>query len=388
MNILDYIRERGDLSFKADPFNEVDNLVFAQMIYAGFEKYLGDGQRMTIGELGKAYFDDFGEDRDISRIFNKDGVMTLKEAYKSPRYKDLPVYNFVSRLDKETTEQFTAVMVDLPDRTTVVCFKGTDEHMIGWKEDCFLSYKDIVGQTYAVNYINQHCSIFRQYRILGHSKGGNLALYSALRCNPLLRMRIKDIYSDDGPGLRPGSFKEKEFDRIKDRYHLIVPEKDGVGTIYEMAKRKTIARIDTRNIIEAHSMMRWQIKANHIQHADGDSYQTDRTRQALVQFLKDTTPKEREIFTEEVFKAFDDAKITTVSELAHGGLPIILKVAKELSEMDTVAKSTAMKLTKAFSTSITSDLYKSMSEKKDAFFNKIPFGKKEEKKDMVEQDQK
>ena len=48
MNIVDYIRYRGDLSFKSDPFNEVDNLVFSQLIYADLEYVLDRDDRMTI----------------------------------------------------------------------------------------------------------------------------------------------------------------------------------------------------------------------------------------------------------------------------------------------------------------------------------------------------
>ena len=371
MNILDYIRVRGDLSFKSDPFNDVDNLVFSQMIYAGFDKILKNDEKIRIEELGERFFDDKQSDRKNITYANRDGILVLKEMYKSPRYKDLPVYNYISKLHTDTAEQFAAMMVDLPDRTTVVCFKGTDEHMIGWKEDLYLSYKEIAGQNDAVDYVNKHCSILRKYRIIGHSKGGNLAAYAALRCNPLLRMRIEQIISNDGPGLRPGSYDKKEFDKIKDRYRLIAPEKDAIGTIYEIAPKKTIARISTKNIVEAHNILTWQIEANRIAKADMDSYQTDRTRQALVQFLKDTTPEQREIFVEELFKAFDDAKITTVTQLASGGLPILFRVIKELSEMDTIAKNIAVRFSKVLGVSMTSDLHKIVSERKEAFRNNL-----------------
>ena len=34
---LDYIDWRGDLPFSRDPFNEVDNLIFSQIVYADFK---------------------------------------------------------------------------------------------------------------------------------------------------------------------------------------------------------------------------------------------------------------------------------------------------------------------------------------------------------------
>lgn len=370
MNVIDYIRWRGDLSFKTDPFNDVDNLVFAQFIYAEFWNVLQESDKITIGELHKRFFRKFEGKAEEAKTFGKEGIMVLDAMGQADRFKDCVVYNYVNKLHADTTEQFTAIMVDLPDRTTVVCFKGTDEHMIGWKEDAYLSYKDIASQMDAVEYVNDHCSPLKKYRLLGHSKGGHLAVYAAVHCKPLLRNSIIQIISDDGPGLREGTYPPDVYDKIKDKYHLIVPEKDGVGTIYEMAPNKTIARILTKNIVEAHNIFAWQIMGKSIQKADTDSYMTDRTRKAIVQFLKETTPEQREIFVEEMFKAFDDANITTVTQMAHGGLPVIFRVIKELSEMDGVAKSTAVKLAKTFSISISSNLHKAVTEKKESFVSK------------------
>ncbi|MBQ1482625.1 MAG: DUF2974 domain-containing protein [Erysipelotrichaceae bacterium] len=356
MNALDYIKERGDLSFKADPFNEVDNLVFSQLIYANFDRILKKDDRLSIQQLGELYLKETEKNLKLSQIFGMDGLRVLKTMMNTVRYKDCMLYNYESLLHADTAEQFAACMIDLPDRTTVICFKGTDESLIGWKEDCYLSYKKIASQDDAVLYLNQHCSIFRKYRIIGHSKGGNLAIYAALHCKPLLRNRIIQVISNDGPGLRPGSYDEKEYEKIKDRYELIVPEKDGVGTIFEMAPKRTIAKVLTRNIVEAHSILSWQVRANRIERANADSFQTDKTRIALLRFLNDSTDEQKEIFTEELFKAMKEAGIESVTQLASGGLPVFLKVIKELAEMDSVARGIAIDLAKTFSISVSSGL--------------------------------
>ena len=368
--MLDYVKWRGGLSFRTEAFNEVDNLIFAQLIYAEMDHVLKPSDKITIGELHNRFFQNvLGKPEDF-RSFGKDGVFVLRAIGRSDRFKDCVVYNYENKLHADTTEQFSAMMIDLPDKTTVVCFKGTDEHMIGWKEDCYLSYKDIAGQSDAVDYVNRNCSPLKKYRVIGHSKGGNLAVYAAVHCKPVLRHSIIQVISDDGPGLRGGSFDQERYDLIKDKYQLIVPEKDAIGTIYEMAPRRIIAHIATKNIIEAHGMMTWQVMGKKIVAADADSFQTDRTRKAILQFLKDTTPEQREIFVEEMFKAFDDAGITTVMQLASGGLPVIVRVIKELSEMDGIAKNIAVKLAKMLSISVSSGLYKAYTEGKETIKNK------------------
>ncbi|MDY5884154.1 MAG: hypothetical protein SPJ65_12665 [Roseburia sp.] len=35
-NIMDYLEWRGDLSFEADSFNEIDNLILSQLVYVEF----------------------------------------------------------------------------------------------------------------------------------------------------------------------------------------------------------------------------------------------------------------------------------------------------------------------------------------------------------------
>ena len=356
MNIVDYIRWRGDLSFRADPFNEVDNLVFSQLIYADLEFVLHKGDRITIRELANRFFAHFSDTNEENRHLGKDGIIILHEISDTKRYGECIIYNYETKLHHDSSEQFTACMIDLPDHTTIVCFKGTDDSMIGWKEDCYLSYKDIASQKDATVYVDSYCRLFHRYRVIGHSKGGNLAIYAAVHCKPWIRRRIIQIISNDGPGLRPDSYARQNYDKVKDRYLLIVPAKDGVGTIYEMASQKIIARILTRNMIEAHSMMTWQVDQNHIVRADSDSNQTDKTRFALQQFMEETTPEQREIFVEEVFQAFTEAGIMTVSQLAHGGLPVFFRVLKELSEMDGIAKSIALKLMKTFSVSVSSGI--------------------------------
>ena len=41
----------------------------------------------------------------------------------------------------------------------------------------------------------------------GHSKGGNLALYAALRAKPAVQERIERVYTHDGPGFKAGTVK-------------------------------------------------------------------------------------------------------------------------------------------------------------------------------------
>ena len=391
MDITDYLYWRGDLSFKNDPFNELDNILFAQICYMEFEKYFKDEKSLTIMELADRYF----EGKDIDQYTNDKNVVKNQNSLffmmaLSKRFAFCKVHHCVSKIhnDENLVEKFAAMMIDLDDGSTVVAFRGTDDSLIAWKEDLMLSYRDIASQYDAVDYVNRNCRFWRKYRFVGHSKGGYLAIYAATHCNYFIQRMIIDVYSDDGPGLKKDSYDEKKYKRIKNRYKLIVPVKDGVGTIYEMARHKKIAQISVFNIFAAHNMLNWQIEGNHVLEADKNAYETDLSRKAIIQFLKDTSIEQRAIFVEEFFRALTEMNISNFSELPKAGPVALSKIMSRMTKMDEEAKSTVGKMIRAFTGNISNDLQKTISMSTDQLKNRF-FRRKEEEKikgEIVEDD--
>ena len=60
-NMLDYLDWRGDLSMTKDPFNEVDNLILAELSYIPFNEYMpkaGSDESVRLKDVGEAFFED------------------------------------------------------------------------------------------------------------------------------------------------------------------------------------------------------------------------------------------------------------------------------------------------------------------------------------------
>ena len=364
MNMIDYLKWRGDIDMKTDPFNEVDNMLIAQMTYVDMDEIFAAHKSLTIKEISDLYF----SSHDLEEAFNQTSYffmspMVMYLMAQTERFKDLRVYNYVSTLDPESAEQFAAEMVDLPDKTTVICFEGTDDTIIGWKEDLMLSYTEIPSQKKAADYLDHCTNPFRKYRVIGHSKGGHLALYAATHCKESVRKRIVEVISNDGPGMRPGSYDEEVFESIQDRYRLIVPEKDGVGTIYEMGKNRKIVLSSNANLVSSHSMMTWEVERNALQEADRNNYETELNRQSLLRFLNETTPEQREVFVKELFDRFEEAGVTTVTQLSNLGLSFIPKALKKFGEMNEESRQLAGQLIKTYSGKLGSDAYHTISDK-------------------------
>ena len=213
--------------------------------------------------------------------------------------------------------------------------------------------------------------MFNRYRIVGHSKGGYLAIYAAIHAKPAVKRRIIEVYSDDGPGLRDKQFSEEDMELLKTKYRLIVPEKDGVGMIYEMASNKKICKVDVFNIVSAHSMFTWQVEGNKVVTADRFKYESDLSREVILDILHETTGEERSIFVNELFARFAQEQINTLSEISNRGIPVIYNTLKRLMDESSESRIFAGKMMKILSRNIGSDIQQSLSLGRDIVKGKV-----------------
>ena len=370
MNIIDYCLWRGDLSFKADPFNYVDNLLLTQLAYSSFDRYLKNNEIKTVKELAQEFFADSEHIKMLeSKSFISDTPYALKAMGQTKRFGNCKVYNYVSILHPETTEQFAALMIDLGDNTTAVVFRGTDDTLVGWHEDLLLSYTLMPAQIDAVNYVNKNCKAFHKYRLLGHSKGGNLALYSAINCDKRVQNRIIQVISNDGPGLRPETYNEDTFNKFSNRYIKIVPEYDLFGVIYDNAKNKIVVKSSQKEFLQ-HSGMTWQVIGNQFETVKDINYVSKLYKQGFDKFMQDTSNEQRSTLIKELFNYLDKAGINNISDFAKGGIPLLVKALKGIIEINPEAKETLGKLIKVFVDAQGDLINKSISESKDYVKNK------------------
>ena len=153
-----------------------------------------------------------------------DSYLVLKHMQNTVRFKNAKLGKFYSNTDAEKEMQFAAVHILLDDGTTYIAFRGTDDSLVGWKEDFNMAYKaPVPSQIAAREYLNATIKFgFRKYRLGGHSKGGNLAVYAAVECNERIQSRIINVYSNDGPGFRKGMIESANYQKMKNRMNLLL----------------------------------------------------------------------------------------------------------------------------------------------------------------------
>ena len=362
MNIIDYCKWRGDLDFKKDPFNYLDNLLIAYMTYVPLDGLLPKNSKISIKDLAKRYLE---SGRQVDKnSFVSSSVTVLLEMAKCKRFKDLKVYNYVSILHQESTEQFAALMLDIDKQKTVVSFRGTDDTLIGWHEDLLLSYKDIKAQVDALNYVNKNCQAFHKYYFIGHSKGGNLALYAAVHCYPRIQHNLIEVISNDGPGLRSDSYDLKAYQRIESKYVKIMPEFDLFGIIYDLNERKIIVSSSAIGIMQ-HSATSWNCLGNDFERVEDISKQSKLFKLGIENYLKESKVEEREIMIEEIFASLKQANINNITDFSNGGIPVMVKAIKSMSNIDDVAKESANKLIKVFTDAFGQQIFDTINNTKD-----------------------
>lgn len=377
MNIIDYLKWRGDLSFKVSPFNEVDNLIISQMAYTGFDDYFKEKDKYKIKELSDRFFKDHtDEEINASKSFVKLAPFVLREMAKSVRFKDCLVHDFVSTINNDTFEQFCCFQVDLSDGTTYVAFRGTDDTIVGWHEDLCMTYELIPAQIAAKEYINTRLKMRKKYRIGGHSKGGALAVYSAIAAK--YTNNIINVYSNDGPGLNKKYLSEEEkatYQKIKNRVLKIVPEFDLFGILFSSNRNTKVIKSDGFMVMQ-HSAMTWLVEGTSF--IEGElSEESKMIKPSMKEFLNKASKEECKEFVDELFLALKEANLETVSDFMNGGIPVLIKTINKISSMNEKTKKFGSALIGAFAKGYGMGVGEKVKTVKDNFVDFI-FGKEKE----------
>ncbi|MBR4446060.1 MAG: DUF2974 domain-containing protein [Solobacterium sp.] len=363
MNILDYIRWRGDLPFARDPVNEVDHLIFTELAYTKMEDIVGfDRDAKSIREIRDSY---------IAHNYNQSEVgydpkPTLEACGASERFGNITARSYVNVLDTDPVTQFSAVTFALDDGTDYIAFRGTDNTIIGWQEDFhFACSTGTEGQREAaayITYIADHTD--RPLRIGGHSKGGHLAIYGAAMCREDIQDRILEVVSCDGPGFRDDFLTRKEFERIHEKILLIAPEASFIGRLMKLECSTRIIR-SSESMFQQHNPYSWCVLGKQFETCPKFTTLSTYLDNTLDTWLAGLSDKERLDTVDMVFDCIHKAGIRTVAEMSANPIKAWNAILNELKEVDPEAQQHATDVMKKLASAGTSVIW---DEVKGAFW--------------------
>lgn len=331
MDLYEYIDNYGEKTFKEKKFNEIDNLIFSLLIYLDLNDIITD-EINTIEKIAQELFKKNEKTKTLS-ITKKDAYKCLKKISNTKRYKDIQVYNYIYIGTED--EQFSAATFKISKKQIYVSFEGTDNLISGWKEDFELAYKyKTLSQQHAIDYLNKTIKIFGPKIIVGgHSKGGNLAQVSAMEINFIKKLKITNIYNNDGPGLRKKEFESKKYKMIKKKLIHIIPYNSIFGILLRNDKYKVV--VSTKKAIQSHSMTTWMVYDDELSETNisQKSYELEKS---VIEWLNNHDDSQRKKMIENVFNVFKKCEITDTRDLRK--LRSIIKIIKEVRNIDKETK--------------------------------------------------
>ena len=319
-DIFDYLKRRGVISFAEDPFNEVDNLVFALLVYADFNGILDDSfNKVDLGTADRLYFEKHSRRKAKKSILHFVRALLMDDMLRGERFRDTVLTKYVDIVNSEKDMQMAAVTFLLNDGSAYVAFRGTDTTVAGWKEDFNMSYlSDTEGQLSAVRYLNEvGKEIKGPIRVGGHSKGGNFAVYAAAFCDKEIQDRIISVYTNDGPGFRREVMEREAYKHILPKVVSIVPDTSIVGMLLSNNSGHIIVKSKYIGLMQ-HDALTWEVERNRFK----------QTKQSALGSFIDDSQKEwlsklddesREMFVNTLFSLFEATGMATFGEMMVNG---------------------------------------------------------------------
>lgn len=272
----------------------------------------------------------------------------LRACCASPRFSQLIACRAKEVWSREAETQFFAMTFLLPDDLgAFVAFRGTDDTLVGWKENFNMAFDSATGaQEAARTYLEEVAGELRcPLWIGGHSKGGNLALYAAATCDPLTRLRLEAIYCLDSPGVdgatgsvggSPALYGWQDAVGLVER---VIVEESVVGLLlWETRDVKPFVVRSAAEGLSSHAALSWMVEGTDFVPAGALSYDAYVRAKRFSAWLAARSKAERERFVEILYKLAQASGEVTLSGLMksvqNGSLDLMLRRFDGLAEDD------------------------------------------------------
>ena len=313
--IRDYVAWRGDLTFEQSPLCVVDFICFSQVVVLDlvapkkfsvkfdkmFQLYANSGRAVTPNGIIVPF--------EINVLF--------KEMAKSKRFSSVKVTDYVYEADKVKQTQFSAMVLDVPT-AKIVCFSATDDTIVGWKENFNLAEnKPTYAQISSVEFLRKSLrATSKPVYVVGHSKGGNLAMYSFLNCDDKTAKKVTACYSFDGPGLDKKIFDTQRARERLSRVTSVMPAYSVIGRMFSHEEEILVVN-SAKNGLYQHDCFSWEVLGSDlVLRKEGFLKESDDIDRRVKDLLSKTDEKHRA----SMFKSFFDflyggGRYFTLSEL-------------------------------------------------------------------------
>ena len=220
--IYDYLDYYKNCSFEEVGFNQIDAMLFACLVYLPIKSFSENKSYKDFVSYVYTFYKD-----DYSGVMKPASFALLNKINTSTSYENIIISNFNNARNNDTQSGPTTVRFN--DNLLIV-YKGSDSSLISWIENLRLNYQyPTYTQNKGIKYAKDNIlDSDKNVYLVGHSKGGNLAMCAGMEIPSGLRDKVKVIYNFDGPGFLKKEY-DKKFNLIKEKVVNIVPTGSVVG---------------------------------------------------------------------------------------------------------------------------------------------------------------
>lgn len=371
--IMEYLHWRGDLRFINDPFNDIDALVLSLLSYLPFKDIVpgvGSNKRISLKDASTQYFSKNQKSKSKSSNINPTAspsldselLELLRKTSTCPRFEDIQLSRYDENTDFIVGQQFGALTFTLPNKKheKVVAFRGTDNSLIGWKEDFEIAYMEqIPAQESACKYLNRTIGVFSsKVTVCGHSKGGNLAVYAGSHLNPTRRSKLSKIINFDGPGFDLSIVPRASFSYCENKVINYVPEESIVGMLLEPVGNRIVISSSARGINQ-HNALNWRVERSEFTHGNMSST-TKLLEHTLKNWLAEISLPQRKMFIEALFEILGASEGKTIDP--KESIKEIKNIHKKYSKLDEKTKNLLIEVFSSLTAQTKSTLSKTIKE--------------------------
>ena len=322
-NLITYVQQYGAQTFEDKSLTDIDVLVLTEIAYLPFDEIVPKSfditEAISLEQLGKE-FETIKEKEHENNPFmiTSERIELLEVVSKSQRYKEIKVFGFMNDIDDERTKQFAAVCYQWEEENRWIIFRGTDETLIGWKEDFMMTYSDLIpAQTDAIEYLKKQAETFSgTLNVSGHSKGGNLSLYASAMQEEAIQNRIEQIYCWDAPGVHRSILGTEGYQRVVSKAKRYIPQDSIVGLMLESQVPYHIIESQGSGISQ-HSALMWNIEEDHFVELTELTKNSQLTDQTFKQWTEVVSDEDLKLFFDTFFDLIFEMGVETVNDVYY-----------------------------------------------------------------------
>ena len=341
--LYQYVKNIGHADFLQQPLNEVDYVILTELVYLTLDDYISESFDVEIdGRTIQDFYDEFSlSQKEIQQdnrfVVSSERLKLAKEVAYTPRYRDLKLFGFHSKIDKTSEMQFAAAtfyseLLDL----LIVIFRGTDDTLIGWKEDFNMSYqKRVPAQLASDLYLQQIVTRYpnSQLVVTGHSKGGNLAIYASSKLNERQRALLQAVYSFDGPGFHHDFLASEGYLAIESRIHFYIPQDSVVGQILYRTVDPVIVEAKGYSLMQ-HIPETWEVDKVSFKRAAEVTTMSERLYQTFGDWIAKSDSAELKEFFETVFQLIESTGVESMNDITRNFLGFIWEAQRAYTQIE------------------------------------------------------